>query len=249
MTCKIRWIALALLVALAGCAVRPPPAAVPATAPQPPATGRAYDIDPHESLLTILVFRGGLLASAGHNHVIASHALTGTIRVPDPATPLQTTFEIHLPVDELTIDEPALREALHREDFPPDVPEAAREGTRKNMLGEALLDAAHHPQIVLRSAGLQASTGPGGEDAGGGEVLATVQASVRGEEHPIRTAVHYRLQGDELQAYGQLALKQSDLGLRPFSAFLGALTVQDEMQVRFELHAHAAGSPPQAGGE
>lgn len=181
------------------------------------------------------MFRGGVLANAGHNHVIASHALTGTIHVAEGAL-LQTTFELHLPVAQLTVDEPALREALHREDFPPEVPESARAGTARNMLGESLLDGAHHPEIVLRSAGLS----PGAD----GEVQAQVLATVKGQDHLIHATVHYELQGSALRASGSLSLKQSELGLTPFSALLGALTVQDEMQVRFELKAHAAEAPP-----
>jgi hypothetical protein len=235
--CKLSCLGAALLAAaLVGCAQPRLPEAAPAAAPSTPTPqGRAYDIVSRESLLTILVFRGGLLASAGHNHVIASHSLTGTIRV--PADPLGTTFEVHLPLNALTIDEPALRQALHREDFPPEVPEAARQGTRTNMLGEALLDAAHWPEIVLRSVRIEA------QGQGSGGVLAAVQASVRGQERLLTVPVHYQLQGEVLTVSGELTLKQTQLGLTPFSAFLGALAVQDEMQVRFQLVARAA-SPP-----
>ncbi len=73
-----------------------------------PPEGRAYPVVMAEqSLLTVLVFRGGALAKAGHNHVIASHSMTGTAWVPeDPAR--RASFEIHVPVNDFTIDEPAL---------------------------------------------------------------------------------------------------------------------------------------------
>lgn len=236
MACKLRdLLGLALAALLLGCTVRAPLPAPGRAAVQPavPAVGRPYDIVSSESLLTILVFRGGLLAKAGHNHVIASHTLAGTIHV--AADPLQTTFEVHLPVKQLTIDEPALREALHRQDFPPEIPEEAREGTRTNMLGPALLDAAHWPEIVLRSAGFRPGQGPGA-------VLAAVQVEVRGQDHLLTVPLRYRLHGDELTVSGELSLKQTQLGLTPFSAFLGALTVQDEMHVRLLLVARAEGA-------
>jgi polyisoprenoid-binding protein YceI len=225
-----------LAVSLLGCSTRPrlpppgPGSALPAQ-PTVPVTGRAYAIIPSESLLTILVFRGGLLASAGHNHVIASHALSGTIHV--PAQVLQTTFDVHLPLTTLTIDEPELRQALHRDDFPPEVPEAARAGTRQNMLGEALLNAAQWPEIVLRSAGFVPAS------SSGGDVIASVVATVRGQDSLLKVPVHYQVEGDNLTVTGELSLKQSQLGLTPFSAFMGALTVQDEMHVRIELRARA----------
>ncbi len=81
-----------------------------------------------QSLLTILVFRGGALAKAGHNHVIASHSMSGTAWV--PADPERASFELHVPVGDFTIDEPALR-ALEGSEFSAEVPDSAREGTRE----------------------------------------------------------------------------------------------------------------------
>src|SRR5205807_981076 len=85
--------------------------------------------------------------SAGHNHVIASHSLSGTVYVPGDL--MRASFEIHVPVAELSVDEVALREREGSADFPPEVPEAARQGTRRNMLGAALLDGERHHEIVL----------------------------------------------------------------------------------------------------
>lgn len=237
---------IALAAALAGCAAHRPEIVSPGTAaPElpagaaqataPPAKGRAFEIDSQQSALTVLVFRGGTLAAAGHNHLIAAHQLTGSFSV-DAAHPLQTAFEVHMPLEQLTVDEPDLRQALNRDDFPSEVPESARLGTRRNMLGEAVLDASHHPEIVLRAAGMRPGPGPG-------EVLATVLVNVRGEDHAVLAAVSYDLTGDELRMSGQFPLKQSDLGMTPFSALMGALTVQDEMQVRFDLRAHLAPDP------
>jgi polyisoprenoid-binding protein YceI len=209
--------------------------------PGPPAVapheGQPYDIASGESLLTILVFRGGALAKAGHNHVIASRSLTGTIYV--PADVGRSTFELHVPVAELTVDEPALRAKQGGGDFPPDVPDSAREGTHRNMLGEALLDGAHHPEIVLQSERLE----PSGEGLGS-QVLAHVQTTVRDRRRSITVPVHYELSADQLLVSGEFPPRQSDLGLTPFSALLGALQVQDEMKVEFRIRAHAAKTQP-----
>jgi hypothetical protein len=52
--------------------------------------------------------------------------------------------------------------------------------------------------------------------------------------------VHYESQDGQIVVSGEFPLKQSDLGLTPFSALLGALQVVDEMKVRFRVVAHAA---------
>ena len=50
--------------------------------------------------------------------------------------------------------------------------------------------------------------------------------------------VTYSMSNGELTASGELPLKQTDLGLTPFTAMLGALAVQDEMRVKFRFVAH-----------
>jgi polyisoprenoid-binding protein YceI len=230
--------AIALLVwaALTGCPVRPPvPAPQPAAAPQAVAAhlGTPYEIAANQSWLVILVYRGGTLASAGHNHLIASHELAGTFYV--PADPLEASFELRLPVASLTVDEESLRAAQQSPDFPPGIPETARTGTREHMLGPDQLDVAHSPQIILRATRLEAA-----QPAAAGALVAHVLVSLRGAEHPLRVAVHYERTADTLVAAGQTTLRQTELGITPYSAMLGALQVKDELQVQFRIVAHAA---------
>ena len=189
--------------------------------------GRPYQVVAEDSLLTVLVFRGGALAKAGHNHVIASHALTGMAWV--PADMGHASFELHVPVADFTIDEPKLR-ALEGKDFAAEVPDSAREGTKKNMLSEPMLDGAHFPEVVLRSERLE---------SGAEGLLAQVSVSIRGQTRTIAVPVRYEIQGNEVRAQGQLALKQTDLGLTPFSLLGGALRVEDAMTVKFSVVARA----------
>jgi hypothetical protein len=52
--------------------------------------------------------------------------------------------------------------------------------------------------------------------------------------------VRWQLNPGTLDLSGTLTLRQSELGLTPFSAMLGALQVQDEMHVSFHIVARAA---------
>ncbi len=245
--CKLRAPVAALLaLLLCGCPM-PPHAPAPAGVGVPtptekpaPHEGTPYDIVAAESLLLIRVYRGGALASAGHNHVIASHSLSGTVYVPDDLR--RASFEVHVPVAGLTVDEPALREREKSADFPPEVPESARQGTRRNMVGEALLDGEHNHEIVLRALRLEPDRAATDTDAAGGAgaVLARVQTTVRGEVRAVTVQVSYTLADGALTASGEARLRQTDLGLTPFSAMLGALQVQDEMRVSFRIVARAS---------
>ena len=155
---------------------------------------------------------------------------------------MRASVSARIPVAGLTVDEATLREEETSADFPPQVPATAREGTRRNMLGEALLDAASSPEILLQSVALEAAPGDAGGDAGALQVLARIAVTVRGQTHTITVPVSYRLAGGQLTLTGESALRQSELGLTPFSALLGALQVQDEMRVRFRIVARAARS-------
>jgi hypothetical protein len=178
-----------------------------------------------ESLLQILVHRGGAMARLGHNHVIASHQLAGSVYVTDD--PLQTRFDISFPVNELTVDEPALREQAGP-DFPPGVPQSARDGTHTNLLSEALLDGAHYPAIRLRATDVIEAAG--GYDMG-------VEITIKDQVRIVRVPVAVERQDGTLKASGEFPIKQSELGLKPFSIAMGALVVLDDMTVRFGVTA------------
>lgn len=220
-----------VLLGLAGCQTRPPQPAPPrAPAPAPaapavPAGSREYRVVAERSLLQVFVYRGGAMARLGHNHVIASHHLAGAVYVTDD--PLGTRFDVAFPVAELTVDEPALRAAAGP-DFPPAVPQSARDGTRTNMLSGPLLDAAHFPEIRLRATDVRA--------AGEGYDVA-VEVTLKGASHSLRVPATVTREEGTITATGEFPLKQSALGLEPFTAALGALVVLDDMRVKFELTA------------
>lgn len=231
------WLAGLLLWGLWGCQTSPPPAPAtrapaPAEKPGIPAGANRYRVIAEESLLQILVYRGGAMARLGHNHVIASHHLDGEVHLAHD--PLATRFDIRVPVNELTIDEPAMREGAGP-DFPPGVPQSARDGTRKNLLSEALLDGANYPVIRLRATDVTAA---------GHEFDVGVEITLKNQVRQVRVPVQMERRPGALVARGEFALKQSELGLKPFSVAMGTLVVLDEMKIRFEISAREMGSDP-----
>ena len=222
-----------VLLGLVACQTRPPAAPATPAAQQPgtasftiPPGARELKVNPEESLLQILVYRGGAMARLGHNHVIASHQLKGVVYLTDD--PLATRFDIQLPVNELTVDEPALREAAGA-DFPPGVPQSARDGTRTNLLSAALLDGPNYPTIRLRATDIRAAGE--GFDAG-------VEVTLKDLTQVLRVPVQVQRGDGNIVARGEFPLTQSQLGLKPFSVAMGSLVVLDEMHVRFEVSAH-----------
>ena len=230
--------AIVLIAGLAGCVTRPTASPAPEQAPvaraaPSPHLGQPFEVLPRDSLLVVLVYRAGALAAFGHDHIVACRCISGKLYV--PGDPAQASFDLRIPVGQLTVDDPTVRAAEHSADFPADVSQSAQQAVRHNMLTPAVLDAAQYPDIVLRAEGLRhASSGKPGD------IIARVLVQLRGQSRSIAVPVHYDLRADEVVASGEFPLEQTALGLTPFSTLGGALSVRNSMTVRFRLVARSS---------
>ncbi|HEX7987277.1 MAG TPA: YceI family protein [Duganella sp.] len=219
----------AFLCALAACSQLGAPAtttaaatpAAQASGASGPAAGLAPDagpilhIDSAGSLIAVTVRRGGVLARLGHDHVVASHAVTGTV------APAQNRADFQFRLDQLTVDEPALRRAAGLETQPS---ADAIDGTRTNMLTK-VLDAERYPVVAVHA-----------ERGAGGEPL-RVSITLHGVTRDYAVPVDLREADGVMTVSGTLELNQTDFGLVPFSVMGGAMAVQDKMELRFSLVA------------
>jgi hypothetical protein len=209
-----------LAVVLAACAARRDGAAPSVPAPAV-AAGGALAIDPAATEVRILVHRAGALAALGHNHVITSTSLGGRI---DALPGGEYRFDLALPVESFVVDPPGPR-AEEGEDFAANVADDARDGTRTNMLGERVLDAARFP--VIRLAGETLSAADGARSLA---LAVTVRDTTREFRVPVTI-----VPGERPVVRGELPLTHADLGLSPFSVMGGMLAVRDDLLVRFRV--------------
>ena len=225
-----------LALFLAACGVPRPRHAAPPPKPEesisrpglPP--GRVYRIDENQSELRILVYRAGPLARFGHNHVIVNHTIRGAVNLAD--VPGDSVFWLTVPVAGFVVDDAQARRE-EGADFAGDVPDDAKSGTLHNMLSAALLNADDFPAIAVRSVAK-----PGARAASGaGALTATVAISVAGNETTVDVPLTLHVDSRRLSATGSLELRQTALGLTPFSQMLGALQVQDAITIKFEFVA------------
>jgi hypothetical protein len=184
-----------------------------------------YEVDPQASDVHVLVFRGGTLARLGHNHVMSSKTLSGRAWL--HPTFARSGFELSFPVNELIVDDPQARQAAGT-DFPPQIPQADKDGTRKNMLRQEVLDGARYPTIALRAARVAGSL-----EAPSIAARITIKDVSRDIDVPVRVTVD----GKRLTAAGEFDIKQTDFGIKPFSVALGALEVQDRLHIKFNVVA------------
>jgi hypothetical protein len=198
-------------------------------APAEPAPGPGvFRIDASRSSLRLLVYRAGTMARLGHNHVISHQGLEGWVKYSGHLN--DASFALNIPVAAFVVDDAALR-GEQGPDFAAPVPDDAKAGTLRNMLSESLLDAQRFPVVTLSSTELTAS---------GASVTATLAVMVAGHASVLHVPFVLDARGSELRATGSVAMRQSALGLVPFSIMLGALQVQDEFTVSFELTAVAS---------
>jgi hypothetical protein len=174
-------------------------------------------------VLKVLVYRAGPLANLGHNHVMVSHAVTGWVRIGSGIS--SSSFSLQVPAESFVVDESQERRE-EGGDFPGEIPEDAKSGTRRNMLSAAVLDAAEFPTVSVTSVSLS-----GTPDA----LSAELTVNVAGRETSISAPC--RLTGDagSVTAAGSMELRQTALGLTPYSLLHGALQVQDAMQLKFSI--------------
>lgn len=214
------------LLLLAACAAKAP-VPLPAT---PIETGEAwyqqaersgkkiYQIDAGQSLITITVRRGGALARFGHDHVVASRSVTGFV------APEAGRADFHFRLDQLTVDETALRSAAGLDTQPT---AEAIAGTRENMLTR-VLEAARYPVVLLHA-----------ERTGGTDKMLRLTVTLHGVARTVDVPVTITRSPASLSASGDLRLLQTDFGITPMSVMGGAMVVQDPMELHFTIVARA----------
>jgi polyisoprenoid-binding protein YceI len=231
--CRL-WRTAPLLIALLAmaCTTAVPPS-LPVASREPPADfpaelyrqarehgERVFAIDPQQSQAVIHVYRGGQLARFGHDHVVAARDIRGYALVPEDIAGAQA--DLYVVLDSLSVDEPALR-AEAGLDTTPSATDI--EGTRRNMLDKTL-EAQHYPIVRLH---LTRSQG----DLPSPVLRAAI--TLHGVTRTVPVLVQMEVTEHSLRVRGRFALYQTDFNMIPYSLLGGALAVQDQVDIAFEL--------------
>ena len=193
-----------------------------------PAPG-VFDVVKAESEVRVLIYPAGLLSGFGHSHVISTNGVEGRIEIGED--PAGSRVELTIPVESFEVDLEPLREE-EGGPFENEVPESAKRGTRKNMLGAKVLDSARFSTITVRS------TAWSGELP---NILVSAEFAVRDQTNTLEFPASVSASHDEIVVSGSLTVTHGQLGLEPFSAGLGTLRVRDEMELKFRILAKRIG--------
>ena len=222
----------ALAALLAGCAQLPrveAPSAPPAEFPeafylQALKQGKpVFRVDSRESLVVIEVRRAGSLARLGHDHVVASHELTGYV------APGEGRADLYVVLARLTLDEAALRAEAGFETHPT---ESDIEGTRAHML-EKVLEADKFPFALIGVAGANTKQK---------KATIAVAITLHGRMRTLQVPAEIEAGAEKMSVTGRLSFDQTDFGITPYSLLGGAIAVQNRVDLRFRIIARLPGA-------
>ena len=189
-----------------------------------PAPG-TYRIDADRSELRVLVYRSGSLAHLGHNHVLVNRSLSGSVLVGDGLP--TSSFSFSAPVNKFVVDDADARRE-EGGDFPGEVPADAKAGTLHNMLGASQFNAAQYPELAVKSMRIELVQGA---------PTATLAVSVAGHDSTLTAQFALAGEAGQLTATGSFEVRQSALGITPYSLLGGALQVQDALLLKIKIVA------------
>ncbi len=180
---------------------------------------QVWTVVPQSSDVRIQVGKSGLLSVAGHPHEVIAPAVSGTIRF-DRQRPEQAEIDLTFDASHLKVTgkgEPA-----------GDVPQV-----QQTMVSDKVLDVGKYPTIVFRSRQIEVRT----RGADQMRLRVAGDLTLHGVTRPIDGPVDVKLSADRLVGTGSVNIKQTNFGIQPITAGLGAVKVKDEVSVTFTFTA------------
>ncbi|MGE0621408.1 MAG: hypothetical protein AB7I04_07890 [Pseudomonadales bacterium] len=216
---------LLLLASIAGCAALPQPEVhaplldVPPGYEVPPGAGTLYRIDRAD--LTLHTYRAGWLSGLAHNHVMETDTVRGDIRLSEPLS--ASAARLYFRPWDLVLDDPDARAAAGP-GFESERTAADIAATRTRMLGPRGFDSNDHPFVVA-------------DVRWADETALALTLHFRDRQVEVRAPAQWQISAQRIDASAGFDIDHTELGIRPYSAFAGAIAVAEPIRVRIVLSA------------
>jgi polyisoprenoid-binding protein YceI len=170
-----------------------------------------YEVGPSNGRMLMRTFRKGVARSAGHDLVIEMTAWSGQIVVGEDITASEVNATV-------SMDSMSVLEGIGGV-------KPLTDDDRKDIVKDAYkhLDMAKYPQATFASTGVV--------DAGS-TITVHGQFALRDRTGPVTLELTEAENGTYVAT---TTIVQSEFGVKPFSAFLGALKIKDEVTLEIEL--------------
>jgi polyisoprenoid-binding protein YceI len=182
---------------------------------------RTYTIVPSESSFWVLAGKTGLFSALAHDHEIGVKSFSGRVVVPAAGAGAGSL--------EMEVDAPSL-EVLDKK--------PSEEDKKKifNSMHTEVLESAKFQKITFKSVSVS-DVKQTGNDAY--SFVVNGDLSLHGVTKRIAVPAAATVTPQQLRATGKYTLKQTDYGIRPYSAAGGTIKVKDEVVVNFDIVAKA----------
>jgi len=170
-----------------------------------------HELGPDRGRIILRTSRDGLAAQAGHDLTIEATRWSGVLEVKDDLSPAD--LEVRVDMGALVV----------RDGTGGVKPLTDRDRREIAVTMRRVLSSGQYPEAVFAAAGFE----PG---AGGGGIDGTL--TIRGQARPWRVSV---TQTGDGRYRADASVLQSAYGIKPYSAFLGALRVRDAVDVAVDV--------------
>jgi polyisoprenoid-binding protein YceI len=162
--------------------------------------------------VALLTARDGLAAQAGHDLTIEISAWSGEVTVADDGQP--TELSVKLDLNSLVV----------REGTGGLKPLTDRDRREIAVTSRKVLGVERHPEATFVASGFEPNS------SGGGFIQGTL--TLGGISRPLK--LHVAKTGPE-SYHATASVRQSEFGIKPYTAFLGALKVSDAVGVTIDI--------------
>jgi|SRR5215831_7284557 len=180
-----------------------------------------YRLTPEGSRFTVQAFAGGLLSFLGHSPTFAIRDFRGAVWS-DTGLIDDARLEVVVRTDSLKVIgdlAPRDREEIERR------------------LREEVLETDRFPEVMYQGTEVSASR----MAAGRYRLRIGGQVSLRSVTNFLQVEAGLTIFPDDIRLAGEFALRPSDYGVKPVTAFGGAIQLKDHLRFAFDLLGHKEG--------
>jgi len=187
-------------------------------------SNNTYTVDIKKTNIDILVFKDGVLASFGHNHLISVGEINGQL-VFNSTNPLKSEFKFTIPIHTLIIDD-SNRRKQYSKYFPNSITAGAKQATRRNML-KKIFKTKQSPVITIQSSAISGTAA---------NYKIDFWITINGVKKRLTsTAVLFKKESS-ISIKGDLSLDLKNFKIKPFSGALGTIRIQNTLRIYFNIY-------------
>jgi len=189
--------------------------------PAPQAQARTYSIIASASTFTVSVGKAGFLSVLGHDHTITVKSFSGRVQMPASGVN-QAALELEVDAKSMMVADQGISDK-----------------ERAEIQGEmqtAVLETARFPKISFRSVSV-ANVKPSGNNQ---SFTLNGDLTLHGVTKRVAVPVVVNITPEQLRATGEVTIKQTDFGIKPYSAASGTIKVKDALKLSFAIVAKAS---------